>query len=372
MISIGIASVELGICFVLGLLALKFRRRNNVINIIYIILALVTFSYIVSDKIIFGSILGKISTFAFFRDFCGALFPALGIYYLARREQISMKLMTYFFYFIFIASIITFFYETMTMMIDLNKGDITSNGSYRFVYIMPFIVFIKSRIRTVLLWIIAISLAILSAKRGAILSLALECIFYCWWSYRESIHKTYYLFGISFICIIGGHYLYQYYENDEYVQMRVEATLEGKTSGRDILITKLLDHYSEAGIVEMSKGAGFAQTVSIAGNYAHNDWIEMLIDCGIIGFMCYALFYIALLRSIKHSKNELLKIQWLIFIAFFPTSFYSMVFFSESSSIGFLWLGFVLGCKDKHKYKSIFNNMDRKFINNPIGNRLGW
>lgn len=368
----GIAAAELGICFIMGFMTLKYKKRNSVINMLYIIIVLATVSFILSEKTIYSSILGKTSTFTFFREFCGAVFPALGMYYLARKGQISLKLLTYFFYSIFIAAIIAFFYETITLMIDLNKQEITSNASYRFVYIMPFVVFIKGKIRIALLWVTAISLAVISVKRGAILGLTLECTLYYWWSYRASRHKMYYLLGIFLICMIGGHYLYEYYENDEYIQMRVEDTLEGKTSGRDSLITKLVHHYGEAGIVEMFKGAGFAQTLRIAGNYAHNDWMELLIDCGAVGLICYALFYGALLRSIRYSKNDFLKIQWLLFIAFFPTSFYSMVFFSEASSIGFIWLGFVLGYKDRNKYRSHSVDFHRANITEPICRRLEW
>ena len=135
--------------------------------------------------------------------------------------------------------------------------------------------------------------------------------------------------------------------------MRVEATIEGKTSGRDYIIMKLWSFYTNTSILQQIFGAGFARTLSIAGNYAHNDWIEMLIDCGFVGLLLYGLFYVALIRRIIFSIDKVKRLLSLLFIAFFPTSFYSMVFFSESSSIGFLWLGFAIGLIDlKRSVKS--------------------
>lgn len=344
LISKSIALLELGICAFLGLKALKIPKRNLTINILYLIFGLVTICYLLSPKIIM--IMGKISTFAFYRDFCGAILPAIGIYFLARKNLVTLKLLKIFFVVLFFASIIAFFYETFTTMIEENKENITSNSSYRFVYIMPFIVFLKSKWNVLFFWSIAIIITLLSVKRGAILGLGIECSVYYWWQFRNSKHKIVYIIFTVLLLCLGWHYIYQYYQDNPYVQQRVEATVEGRTSGRDKIISKLFTYYFDSGIVKMSLGSGFANTTRIAGNYAHNDWMEMLIDCGAIGFFLYAFFYISLLFNIRKSQIPIKHLFCLIFLAFLPSSLYSMVFFSESSSMGFLWLGLGLGWKD--------------------------
>lgn len=358
-----IAFIELSICIFLGIKSFKFTHRNLVIDTLFIIIGIVTVSYIISDKEIYGSFIGYTTSFIYIRAFYGAVLPALGMYYLARTDKISLKQLEYFFYLIFIASIIAFFYETITVLIEKHH-QITSNESYRFVYIMPFVVFLKGKTKILFLWILSIIVTILSAKRGAIVGVCLECLVYYWWMFCSSRNKFFFLLGILIICAIGGYYLYEYYQNDAYMQMRVEATLEGKTSGRDIIVSKLITHFVDADIGEIIFGAGFVQTLTIAGNYAHNDWLEFLIDIGLVGFSIYCVFYLSLLYTIKNTNDILRRGLWLIFIAFFPATFYSIVFFSESTSVGFLWLGYILGIRDKS------NNMNRlshslAFVFNP-------
>lgn len=359
-ISMCIAALELGICLLFGLKSLKFIYKSRIVYILYFLTILVTMSFFLSSKIRMSQF-GSISTFTFYREFCGAVFPFFGMYFLVRKNKINKKLLTWSFYLIFLSAVAAFFFETVRGMIESNKEFLTSNGAYRFLYLMPFVVFIKNRYIITLLWIISFIIAIISAKRGTIVGLTFEFIVYYWWRFRESKNKWWFIIIALLLISISIHYLIQYYMDNQYFQMRVEATLEGKTSGRDYIIFKLLNYYTKANIFQQIFGCGFAITLSAAGNYAHNDWIEMLLDCGIIGVVLYGLFYLSLIRCIISSTDKIKKILLLIIIAFFPTSFYSMVFFSESSSIGFLWLGLAIGMVDKkkssNKYRHCFSNL---------------
>ena len=353
-ISVTVASVITLLCFILGVKNLRFKQKSNIIDILYIIFCIVTVCYIISPKIVSTSN-GYISTFAFFRDFCGALLPSYAMYYLVRKGYVTFKSLHIFFYAFFTASIIAFFYETLSYMVEINKENVTSNSAYRFVYLMPFVVFLRGNIKILILWIIALIIAVLSVKRGAILGLSLEFLTYYIWKFKNSRKKVLYIITDVISSAIGWHYLYKYYSENTYMQMRFEATLEGNTSDRDYLSAKMSEYFDNEGIFEKMLGTGFANTTNIAGNYAHSDWMEMLIDCGVLGLTFYALFYFYFIRSIYSTKSNIRKLLFLIFIAFFPTSFFSMVFFSESSSIGFLWLGFAIGLKDAAKFHNTYN-----------------
>lgn len=348
-ISVAIASVESLLCLYLSILTLKFTHRCNIITILYAIFLLVSVCFILSPKSV-QSDRGSLATFAFFRSFCGALLPSFAMYYLTRKGEVRLKLLHLFFYIFYISAIITFFYETLSLMVETNNENMTSNSAYRFVYLMPFVVMLRGEGKILSLWIIAITIAILSAKRGTILGMSLEFIIYYFWRFKVSKNKIIYIIVALFICAIGWHFLYEYYLANPFLQMRLEGTLEGNTSGRDYLTDKLLVHIFNGGIFELIFGSGFANTVNIAGNYAHSDWFEMFIDCGGIGLILYASFYFFLILSIFHTRTPWRNLLTLIFIAFFPSSFFSMVFFSESSSIGFLWLGLAMGYIDSHKY----------------------
>lgn len=349
-LSIIITALELGICFLLGIKVLLFKHRSNVANTLYFIIVLVSICYIVSDKEVYIIKYGILSSFTFFREFCGSVLPFFAMYYLARKHQVTVKLLNIFFIAVFIAFVIEFFYETFTIMALKDKEYITSNSSYRFVYIMPFVPLIKGRTKILVFWIISISLAILSTKRGAILGLCLECILYYCWQLKNTKNRISFIIGALIIGSIGWHYLYIYYWDNPYLQIRLENTLAGGSSGRNYMISTLLYYYSNTNLIQMIFGSGFAHCANIAGDYAHNDWIELLIDCGGIGFFLCLMFYYQLFQVSIRLQGQYKKILILIIIAFLPSSFYSMVFFSESVSIGFLWLGFVIGCYDAKRY----------------------
>lgn len=350
-ISTGVAVLELGLCMFFGLKCVKLRYKNRIISILFITCMIILVSYILSPKVLNSSWRGTIKTFEFFREFCGAILPAFASYYLIRSNKLSVELLRIFFYVMFVASIIAFFHDTVAQMMEENKTEITSNYAYRFVYLMPFVPYIKGYLKVFVLWIIAFAICLLSAKRGTIITLTLEMMLFYWWQLKDSRHKGIFLIGIVVVLAVASDYLYQYYLNDPYFHARVEATLQGKTSGRDILITKILSSFNDLGLIRMIVGCGFASTVTAAGNYAHNDWVEMLYDFGLIGIFVYAVFYISIILTIRKSKREIRQILALLLIAFLLPSFFSMVFFSESTSIGLFFLGCALAMNDKNKIK---------------------
>ena len=57
--------------------------------------------------------------------------------------------------------------------------------------------------------------------------------------------------------------------------------MEGGSSGRDELLTNSLDYYlNNESIIQQIFGLGANGTLSVAGNGAHNDWVELLVNQG--------------------------------------------------------------------------------------------
>ena len=102
--------------------------------------------------------------------------------------------------------------------------------------------------------------------------------------------------------------------------MRLEQTLEGNSSNRDVLYAYLWDAWVNADFYTQLFGRGIAQTVNVAGNYAHNDWLELLTDVGLLGATNYLAIFVSLFmfrkkfqtNSQEQTSFTLVLIFWLL------------------------------------------------------------
>jgi hypothetical protein len=132
-----------------------------------------------------------------------------------------------------------------------------------------------------------------------------------------------------FLIIIGWRFLIHFYESNNYFQYRIESTLEGRVSGRDVIYSTLWQHYlNNSNIIQLSFGEGAYHTFNIAGNDAHNDWLELLIDCGLVTTLIYLVYWVCFFRDWMRSKqNSLLyAMMGACFIFTFLRTFFSMSF----------------------------------------------
>lgn len=111
---------------------------------------------------------------------------------------------------------------------------------------------------------------------------------------------------VLIIFIVAGAYLLKdYYLSSSYFQRRLEATLQGNSSGRGGLIDGFRHYFFyETSLFQILLGSGADATLRIGQNYAHNDWWELLIDQGLLGFTIYLLFWIQMFKSLQRTKHD--------------------------------------------------------------------
>lgn len=90
-------------------------------------------------------------------------------------------------------------------------------------------------------------------------------------------------------------------------------------------------------------GAGATETVNIVGNFAHNDWLELLINQGLLGVLLYVVYWIAFFRNwklLRHDK-ELYAMMGCALLSCLIPSFFSMSY-ANMNMITTLVIGFCL------------------------------
>lgn len=346
-LSVGVALIELSICAYFLIKTALFKRQNTILYTLYALIGIVTVSYLISPKVVHSLMAGEFQTFTFFREFAGSVLPFFPIYYLARKGEISRQLFIAFFVSIFIASIFNYFYQEVILKIEFaERGDkITSNYAYVFVYLMPYMSLFRNRLATVVFWSVAIALSLMSAKRGTIFGVTVLLLFYIWNTLMTSKRKVSIGMLITVLLVIASYFVYDFYDSNLYLQERLRSTLEGNTSSRDYLVNSLWSAFNASSLSELLFGHGFVSTLAVAGNYAHNDWLEILFDCGLVGILAYFSFYCMLFRRMIVTKSSDKFTLIMITTALGMSSIYSMSVFNTETSYCFMLLGYILGGK---------------------------
>lgn len=299
-------------------------------------------TFLISPPTIWGTAyeaIGEISTQGQFKASACFMLMYPTTYFLCRDQKIKNKYYTIFIFALLILSILQFIYSQITIQTHLNsdKG-ITNNSAYWFVCLLPFLPIILERkpFTTLILFLISIFFIITGAKRGAIVCLCTASLFSLFFYFR---HKTIsfrliIILTLSILSIIA--FTLYLYSTNEYLQMRFQTTNETGIGTREIAYKALFTHWqTDDNLFTSILGNGTAQTVAVWGNYAHNDWLELLIDNGILGVTFYACLFLSLFIQIYRSSMPFAE-KWaayLCLIIWGLKSFFSMGYTNISSAI---------------------------------------
>ena len=234
---------------------------------------------------------------------------------------------------------------------------------YKFVPLIAFSFLVNKKWQFPIVCICMVFI-VASLKRGAIIIGAISFIAYFYMLYKNSSgwEKNAVLYFFAAAMIVGGYFAYDFYKESEGMQRRFEKTMEGDSSGRDVLYTELLEYYPrQESTLAMIFGNGSDATVKIAGNYAHNDWLELLINQGILGVVVFAMFYILWYRNLKqisHRAPENVTVAFgLLLLGSFVSSLFSMSYTAFSSSncipIGLALTYSVISKKNKYGTRAL-------------------
>ncbi len=273
-----------------------------------------------------------------------SLLPIYVMFYYSRKQVLNENVIKVVSVFLIISAIVSFYqYQAATLAKAAFEGstreEFTNNTSYVFLQLMPLMFFWRrTPVIQMLLTAVICVFIVMGLKRGA---MAIGAICLCWLFYRIlKQSKNWSRFAVIII-IIGGVYfgvqkLVEFYNASDYFQQRMEQTMEGDSSGRDEIFEKLWLHYdSDPSFVHQFFGNGSYATIEIVGNYAHNDWLELLICQGVLGVIVYAFYFLSFIKNIHQARYQpvIYSILIMTFIIMFVSTFFSMSYNSLNLSI---------------------------------------
>lgn len=273
------------------------------------------------------------------------------IYYFARNGLISDKYLSLFTYALLIIIIISFVKTRHTAFSELayDSDNVTINYGYLFATFVPLIFFRKKIVVQLILFFICLVGSVISVKRGAILSTSFGFALYIFYYLKQ--HNKYggikkFIINIMFVAIIwiGIYYLYMYSINNDAFMLRVEMSQGGDMSGRDTIISELWQIIMSQNDFNLIFGNGYSAVRNIIEIEAHNDWLEILVDYGIIGFTIYLAMVLSLI--VFTFRYPILKFKYVLITGttvWLIKSIFSMSFNNYNSIVLMIIFGYVFG-----------------------------
>lgn len=232
------------------------------------------------------------------------------------------------------------------------QTETTNNMSYMFLALMPvLVVYYKKNILQILIMLYCMSYVVMGMKRGAILIGILIFIYFLYQTYKNSSKKTkkYVIIFFIFTIIYFVYFISDMIDSSDYFNQRIEQTIDGNSSSRDLIYEKFWNHFlNETNIYRFLFGYGAWGTIKIGNAVAHNDWLEILINNGLIGVIIYVFYWICFIKSFLMSRINTIAfsaIGMMLVISFMLTLF-SMSYGSLEIYFS-LSLGYFLACAYK-------------------------
>lgn len=326
------------------------------LNILLIMFCIYGTFLIISGKQLYISEVGvtNVRNIDYLKSILISLLPIYPMYYYARRNQFTYKHLYIWFYFFLIVVLLQYF-RTQREMLDMVTADeVTNNSGYLFVSLLPcLVIYRRKRLIQYIFLSISVFFILASVKRGAILIGVLSSIFIIVYNILNSSRKTRFwtLLLSVFILFISWQVVSHMMETNDYFHLRMEQTLDGDDSNRSSMYKNLFDVFEkQSSFIQMLFGRGAWGTLTVNMNFAHNDWLEILINQGLLGILIFLVYWILFFiesRNDKLSKSS----RFCLFLIFFICL--SKTIFSMSYSDMNIYIVSVLGLALADGFKEI-------------------
>lgn len=244
--------------------------------------------------------------------------------------EISFKKYNYSVYIssIFLFSLFIFNYITIS-----NRGiSFSLIESYFCIMMIPFVLLQKQKVKYIIIFLIIIA-SLLASKRTGIMTLLISLFVFYLISERKITKKikvlSMFLIFAFFVFIISDTF---FNEQLNLILERFSNISDDGGSGRDIVFADVLNLIHNSSTSNFIFGHGYNTVIDIIGFSAHNDFLEVFYDFGLVGFLIYCCIYFVIIYNIKKEPNIKIRSSLIVsFLLIFLTSLAShLVLFPTS------------------------------------------
>lgn len=216
-----------------------------------------------------------------------------------------------YFIFLYVINLIQYYYAFN--FINSDGLNLQINDIYGIVYLLPIIVLLKRNFSIILL-LLNIYLVLFSLKRGAFITFSFTSLVFILNAFKIWQNRTK---AIGFIILVGflltsGFLILELLKSESASFERFSALEYDNGSGRMEIYDQLLDVILKRDeLFDVLFGSGFTGSIQNADNLAHNEFLEILINLGIIGVLTLflMLYYLYKISKIKINLEKSTKIN---------------------------------------------------------------
>ena len=232
-----------------------------------------------------------------------SIFPAFVFYYFCVRNQINERTIITWSWIFFVVVAANYFFRRSVLQTQLEnyvvaRDGFTNNSAYIVLAFIPMIPYLSRRNMTQFLAFgLCLFMIFIGMKRGAILISLICLLFVLLFYFRESSNtKKIGIFVTTIVLVYVGYRIFDYYYlNDAYFQTRLLNTTQGDVNGRDEIYIMIQNYLTQDSTVfNILLGKGAYGSLKAIGQFAHNDWLELFINQGMLGLIIYIIFYVRL------------------------------------------------------------------------------
>lgn len=328
----------------------KLRQTNGgikAVNTVLFLVALYGFLLIIGgeDVVPLGKTYVRISRFYYLKAFLISLLPVYFFYYQFKKEPLAYsEVLPLFCVFTFLF-VLQFYNYASNETADDEEKEIVNNMGYYFLSLIPLLYLIRKKVLLKYgLMVMIMSFIMMSLKRGAIVVGSISYVLFVINSLKSSSKRfrLVVLFASFFTFYLLYDFILDFYQNSELFQLRLEQTIEGNSSNRDYLYSEmLLGFINNTDLLNQLFGSGACATIKLYGGYAHSDWLEFLINQGILGVAIYLLYWFLLYERWRKTNGPISLAFGAFLVIYYMSSIYSMSI-NDYSICSSLCLGYFL------------------------------
>ena len=262
-----------------------------------------------------------------------SILPVFSFYYFTKKGYVDKGWFRSISIVYIIMALVMFLHYRQIALQFNDSEEITNNMGYLWLSLFPLLPLTRNEsIKQHSLFLAILFFVISGFKRGAIFVAILLSIMHFFFLIRESSSRRARIKLIIFIIItvLAGLYFYNtLLSTSDFFNQRVEQTIEGDASNREWMYPMFFNairHQTNPFIFLFGNGAD--GTIKLFGTYAHQDWLEIGINQGIIGIIIYAVYWIVLLMTCLKARERLeedtLHSLMMVSVAYFLISLFSM------------------------------------------------
>lgn len=334
----------------------KMRQKSVYIyalDILFLIFIIYGLQLIASNRVLYVRNVRLVANYRYIVTACLSILPIYAFYYFSLKRAFTDYMMKYIFISLTIISIISYF---NVFFIGENVEDFeekTNNKGYLLVPLLAMLCIVKLEdLKKNILLLVILLLIVLSAKRGTIIVGIISLLYYSRYSFSKKSFKKIFLL-LCFLVLTAVTAMY-FLEGNKHFVARINDTLNGDTNGREQIYSYYFDYFINQNDTEkLFWGNGAESTLTLFGYHAHNDWLEMALNQGVLGLLCFLFYWIAFWNTYtKIQEIEKKTAIKMIMFSYFLMTFFSMSI-CEMPIACTLTIGYCLSNSNKNYKKNL-------------------